>query len=63
MKTYKTTRDLVIPAGTEVGSPPIDSTRWGVDYEAVVAVDADHTAYFTLDVADALEAGFVEVSG
>lgn len=57
--TYLTTRDIVIPAGTEVGRPPTLSTRWGKDHEAIVEIDADHTGYFTLDASDGVESGLL----
>jgi hypothetical protein len=60
MKKYRTTRDIVVPAGTEVGTPPTASTRWGKDHEAVVALDNDHTAYLSMDLAEGLEAGAIE---
>lgn len=61
--TLRTTRDLVVPAGTEVLSPPSASTRWGKDYEVIVGVDDDHTAYLSLDLYDAIEIGFVADDG
>lgn len=57
---YRTTRDLVIPAGTELGSPPVASTRWGKDYEAVIGIDRDHSGYFSMDLKEGLGAGFIE---
>lgn len=63
MKKYVTTRDIVIPAGTELGAPPTASTRWGSDHEAVVALDRDHTCYLSMDVAEGLEAGAIEEQG
>lgn len=58
----RTTKDLIIPAGTELMSPPTASTRWGKDYEAVVGIDKDHIGWFTIDLEEALDAGFVEVT-
>ena len=54
-----TTRDIVIPAGSEIISPPSNSTRWGKDHEIIVEVDKDHTGYFTIDLEEAQEAGLV----
>ncbi len=56
---YVTTRDIVIPAGTAFRAPPIASSRWGKDYQAVVGIDKDHTAYLTMNMAEALGADFV----
>lgn len=55
-----TTRDIVIPAGTELQDPPIQSTRWGKHLEAVIGVDADRCGYFSIDLHEALESGLVE---
>lgn len=58
--TYRLTRDFVIPAGTEVGAPPTKSSRWGKDFEALAAIDNDHTAILTLNLQDGLHTGLVE---
>lgn len=58
---YVTTRDVVIPAGTEFFPPPTASSRWGKDHEAIVGIDRDHTAYLSMDMSEALEAGIIEV--
>ena len=60
MSAYITTRDITIPAGTKLFPPPTSSTRWGKDHDAPIAIDADHTGYFSIDIAGAIEAGFVE---
>ena len=57
--TYRLTRDFVIPAGTEIVPPPTESSRWRENYEGAVAIDRDHTAYLTLDLADAIATGLV----
>lgn len=59
-KDYQTTRDIVIPAGTIIGRPPTRSSRWGSDFEGLVALDKDHTAYVSFDVEEGLEAGVIE---
>lgn len=61
--TYRLTRDFIIPAGTEVGSPPTKSSRWGKDFEAIAAIDNDHTAFLTLNLDDGLYTGLVEKVG
>jgi hypothetical protein len=58
-KTYRTTRDIVIPAGTEIGAPPTSSSRWKSDWEGCVALDSDHTGNFTLSLEDGIELGLV----
>lgn len=59
-KTYRTTRDIVIPAGTVIMQPPGRSTRWGKDHEGVVALDRDHSCYLSMDVDEAIEARAIE---
>ena len=58
--TYRLTRDFVIPAGTVVAPPPTNSTRWRRDYEGIVGIDRDHTAYLSLDLQDGIATGLVE---
>lgn len=58
--TYRLTRDVLIPAGTVVSEPPTASTRWTRDYEALVGIDRDHTAYFTLNLADGIATGLIQ---
>jgi hypothetical protein len=60
MKTYITTKDIIIPAGTELFAPPKHSTRWANDYDAPVALGKDHCGYFSVDVASGIKAGWVE---
>jgi fructose/tagatose bisphosphate aldolase len=60
MKTYITTKDIIIPAGTILAAPPKHSTRWANDYDAPVALGKDHCGYFSVDIAEAIEAGFIE---
>lgn len=56
---YVTTRDIIIPAGTELTAPPVRSTRWGKDYEALIADGKDNTIYLTADIREALASGLV----
>ena len=58
--SYRTTRDILIPAGTVLFEPPVASSRWGKNHEAVVGLGRDHTAYLSLDVEDCLSSGFIE---
>jgi hypothetical protein len=59
-KTFTTTRDVVIPAGTLIQAPPSKSSRWGRDWEGVVELDRDHTGWFSLDLNDAIDTGLVQ---
>ena len=60
---YRTTKDIVIPAGTELFTPPTASTRWRKDYDAPVELGRDHTGYFSVDVGEGMASGFVEEVG
>jgi hypothetical protein len=61
MKTYRTTKDIIIPAGTELSAPPKHSTRWANDYDAPVALGPNHCGYFSVDIAEGIEAGWIDV--
>lgn len=56
---YVTTQDIVIPAGTVLMPPPVASTRWGKDYEAVIGHGPDHVSYWSVDVEEGLSAGVI----
>jgi hypothetical protein len=56
---YVTTRDIIIPAGTELTPPPTESTRWRKDYEAIVADGRDNVVYLSADVKEALATGLI----
>jgi hypothetical protein len=58
-KTYVITRDVIIPAGTHLMAPPVKSSRWGNDWEGVIAIDSDHTGYFSIELGVAIDAGLV----
>jgi hypothetical protein len=60
MKTYRTTKDIIIPAGTELSAPPKHSTRWANDYDAPVYLGGDHCGYFSVDIAAGIDAGCIE---
>jgi hypothetical protein len=60
MIEFHTTKDIIIPAGTVLCPPPRHSTRWANDYDAPVALGKDHCGYFSVDIAEAIEAGFIE---
>jgi hypothetical protein len=57
---YITTRDIVIPAGTELSMPPLHSTRWAKDHDAVIALGNDHCGYFSVDPQEGVDSGWLE---
>lgn len=63
MTDYVTTEDITIPAGTVVTAPPVTSSRWGSDHEAVVGHGRDHVSYWTVNLEDALALGLVRPKG
>ena len=63
MAKYRTKRDIVIPAGTVLEPPPISSTRYGSDFEAVIGIGKDHTSYWSMNVVEGLNAGILEPVG
>lgn len=62
MTSYRTTRDIIIPEGTILRPPPMRSTRWHKDHDAPVALGPDNTGYFSVDVEDALDSGWIEAT-
>lgn len=56
---YRTTRDIVIPAGTLVSPAPKQSTRFTAHGEVLVALDKDGTASLAFDIDDAVRAGLL----
>jgi hypothetical protein len=60
MKTYITTKDIIIPAGTILAAPPKHSTRWANDYDAPVALGPNHCGYFSVEIAEGIDAGWIE---
>jgi len=61
MTEYYTTKDIIIPAGTVLSPPPTDSTRWRSDYDTPVALGNDHCGYFSVDIAEGIDAGWIEI--
>lgn len=57
---YRTTRDIVIPAGTKLYPPPTASTRWKRDYDVPVALGNDHCGYLSMDPSEGLDSGWLE---
>jgi hypothetical protein len=57
---YKLVQDLLIPAGTEVGSePPHKAQRYTETAVVTIAVTDDITAEWRMDMEEALDAGVV----
>jgi hypothetical protein len=60
MASYRTTRDIVIPAGTKVGIAPDQARRFTPHASVLVGVTKDTTAEWVMDLDEAIEAGLVE---
>lgn len=60
MTDYRTTRDIIIPAGTRLSPPPVRSTRWGKDFDTPVALGRDNTGYFSVDIKEGLASRVIE---
>lgn len=60
MVTYRTTADIVIPAGTELLPPPSHSTRWRQDYDALIGHGRDHCSHWSINIEDGLACGVIE---
>ncbi|AGC36209.1 hypothetical protein B7L88_gp079 [Rhizobium phage RHEph10] len=57
---YRTTKDIVIPAGTEVGLGPVTS-RYLTDHgEVIIGFDKDTTGSLRFDLEEALQLGLIE---
>lgn len=59
VRDYVLKRTIIIPAGTVFTGPPVESSRWRKDYEAPIALDNDHTGWFSFDIESAKEAGLI----
>jgi hypothetical protein len=55
-----TTRDIVIPAGTEVGPGPSKSVYHTPHGEVVIAFDKDTTGSLRFDLEEAVQLGLVK---
>lgn len=62
MTRLVTTRDIVIPAGTEVGKGPCVSTYFTEHGEVLVGFDKDTTGTLRFDMDEAKQLGLVEES-
>jgi hypothetical protein len=57
---YRTTRDIVIPAGTEVGIGPVVSRYLTEHGEVIIGFDKDTTGSLRFDMEEAVQLGLVE---
>lgn len=57
---YRTTRDIVIPAGTEVGPGPAKSEYFMPHGEIIVGFDKNTTGALRFDLDEAIGLGLVE---
>ena len=59
-KRYRLTRDILIPAGTDVViEPPHKTEYFGDTVTVFIEVDKDHTSFWTMHLEDALETGML----
>jgi hypothetical protein len=58
--TYRTTRDIVIPAGTEVGPAPRRTDYISRHSEILIGFDKDTTGNLRFDTEEALQLGLIE---
>jgi hypothetical protein len=60
-KQYRLVKDIVIPAGTEVDADPPHKRVTGTDHALIIIeVSRDTTAYWSMDLEEAIEEGLVE---
>lgn len=59
-KRYRTTKDIVISAGTEVDQGPTRTLRFVPFVEAILAVTKDSTATWSMPLDEAIKNGLVE---
>ena len=61
LKVYRTAKEIVIPAGAEVGIDPPHTTEYMTDRAMIlIEVTADTTAYWSMDLQEAIDEGLVE---
>lgn len=59
-RKFVTAKDIVIPAGTEIGIAPSSTVRLPFPFaEALIAINKDMTASWTMPLDEAIEAGLV----
>jgi hypothetical protein len=60
-KKYRTTKDIVIPAGTEVDADPPHKTQYYSESAVILtAVTNDVTSEWRMDMQEAIDEGLVE---
>lgn len=59
-RTFVTAKDIIIPAGTEVGIGPVRSGYATPHAEIIIGVTKDTTAHWRMDLAEAMETGLVK---
>ncbi|MBX4911348.1 hypothetical protein HJA82_28980 [Rhizobium bangladeshense] len=59
---YRTTRDIVIPAGTEVGLGPKASRYFTEHGDICIGFDKDTTGNLRFDLEEALQIGLIEAA-
>ncbi|MBD9511617.1 hypothetical protein IB265_33215 [Ensifer sp. ENS10] len=63
MAKLVTTRDIVIPAGTEVGPGPHKSEYFTPHGEIIIGFDKDTTGQLRFDLKEAVQLGLVKSDG
>lgn len=63
MAKLVTTRDIVIPAGTEVGPGPKRSNYFTPHGEIIIGFDRDTTGSLRFDLKEAIQLGLVKSNG
>ena len=63
MSKLVTTRDIVIPAGTEVGPGPSKSSYFTPHGEILIGFDKDTTGSLRFDLKEAIQLGLVKADG
>lgn len=59
-ETYVTTRDIVIPVGTEVGLGPTATTYYTPHGEVIIGFTKDTTGTLRFDLDEALDTGLIK---
>jgi hypothetical protein len=61
LKVYRTAKDIVIPAGSEVTVEEQRTSKYVTPHASVlIEVDPDNTAEWLMDLDEAIETGLVE---
>ncbi|TDW20421.1 hypothetical protein EV128_12551 [Rhizobium azibense] len=62
LKKYRTTKEIIIPAGTEVGPGPAKSEYFTEHGEIIIGFDKDTTGHLRFDMEEAVQLGLIEVA-